>query len=45
MAQIYTVTNAKGGCGKTTVALNLCRLLCQGGIPNPCYRPRPAGEP
>jgi len=31
MAQIYTVTNAKGGCGKTTVALNLAVCFARAG--------------
>jgi chromosome partitioning protein len=31
MAQIFTVTNAKGGCGKTTVALNLAVCFARAG--------------
>ena len=31
MAQILTFTNAKGGCGKTTVALNLAICFAKSG--------------
>ena len=31
MAQIFTFTNAKGGCGKTTVALNLAICFARAG--------------
>jgi cellulose biosynthesis protein BcsQ len=31
MAQILTFTNAKGGCGKTTVALNLAICFARAG--------------
>ncbi len=31
MAYIFTVTNAKGGCGKTTVALNLAICFARAG--------------
>ena len=31
MAHIFTFTNAKGGCGKTTVALNLAICFAKAG--------------
>src|SRR2546426_2250097 len=31
MAHIFTLTNAKGGCGKTTVALNLAICFARAG--------------
>ena len=31
MAHIFTFTNAKGGCGKTTVALNLAVCFAKAG--------------
>jgi Mrp family chromosome partitioning ATPase len=31
MAHIFTLTNAKGGCGKTTVALNLAVCFAKAG--------------
>jgi len=31
MAYIFTLTNAKGGCGKTTVALNLSVCFAKAG--------------
>jgi cellulose biosynthesis protein BcsQ len=31
MAQVFTLTNAKGGCGKTTVALNLAICFARAG--------------
>ncbi len=31
MAHIFTFTNAKGGCGKTTVALNLAIYFARAG--------------
>jgi chromosome partitioning protein len=31
MAHIFTLTNAKGGCGKTTVALNLAVCFARAG--------------
>src|SRR5512136_2627845 len=35
MAQILTFTNAKGGCGKTTVALNLAICFARAGYRTP----------
>jgi chromosome partitioning protein len=31
MTHIFTLTNAKGGCGKTTVALNLAVCFAKAG--------------
>ena len=31
MTHVYTITNAKGGCGKTTIVLNLAVCFARAG--------------